>query len=164
MKETNMTVVKLSAFVIVIVVAFIVFYQLSRESTHIIKSEEITIEAALKEMPIINISPEETAFMQNLRQNPDVEAALEREQITELSTEKGAELAAGILPDDIKISELSVINQSVVFSYFINDYQVFLEIFPDNKIRKTIGVFAKNGNVKTVYENLDNITFKKSKF
>lgn len=81
--------------------------------------------------------------MQNLREDNDVSIALGSKGITELSIEKGTELIAYMLPDNIDVSEFSVSDDMICFGYFINGYRVILQLNKDNQIHKTIGVYKK---------------------
>jgi hypothetical protein len=145
---------------IILMITFILFYQAVRTDT----TKDISFDKAQKEMPYIQISKEEATFMQTLKRNNSVKAAIENGQITDLSIEKGSELAAENLPFNIKVIEFSVINNTVCFGYYFKDYRIILEIYADNKIHKTICVYSKNVRDNTIYDNFNNQTYQKSTF
>lgn len=134
----------------------------SKQSNRNLTTKQITHVRALKEMPYIEINTEEVLFMQSLRKDTDVSLALESGKLTDLSIKKGTELARGVLPNNIKVSEFSISGDTVCFGYFINGNRVILEIFTDNSLHKTIGAYTDAGEVKAIYTNYNNESYEKS--
>ena len=74
--------------------------------------------------------------------------------------EEARTLLGDMLPESNECI-VSVFSDAIYVFYKVDSYSVYLTLFPDGSVVKTIGMYRANGDVKLIYENHDNETYLK---
>lgn len=131
------------------------------------KSVIMSREQVNEEMPQLLITENDRQMMDAILNDSEVNNFLVSSESVEFPLEQAYQLSAGRLPEDARISELSISGQSVCLDYFHDGLRIILEVHIDQSIHKTVSDEPDEDNRQVsppVYTNFNNEVFTRYRY